>query len=509
MKPLTFQLIVFIFCCAAVAQTQTAVEHSHVERFSTPKDRAERDEAEAAEKLKVNPRDDAALNLRANARMRLGKYVEALEDLRRAVDLKPASAEYQASFGYVLFKLGRPAEAIAAERAALKLDDKNFTANYQLGRFLLMSGDAKALSESAALLKRALELDPRRSEIRFDLITAYRLLGDQPNAIAQLNLLQDARPADPRVTYADGLLASDRNDLRSAIANFQQALNKDPNLSGAWQDLGMAFIKQNKWNEAAEAFSEFAKRRSDSVEAAYLNALALYNTGRSAEAEREVRRALRLDAAAAAAHTLLGIILAARGGADLEAIESLTQAVALDARSFDANFYLGRVLYATRDYAEAVKSLRAAVKLNPKHSESRFFLGTALEANGESDEALKEYEELVSLAPDSAQGQTGLGALLVKQGKFDEAIAALKKATSLDGKMFEAQWALGRALILKEQYAEAINVLQNAVGLMPDRADAHFQLGQAYQRAGRKAEAASEFETVKRLNEAFRTRTKQ
>lgn len=509
MKPLSLQIVFILIVCALAAQAQTLAERSHVERFSTPKDRAERDEAEAAEKLKGNPKDDAAWNLRANARMRLGKYPEALEDIRRAVELKPASADYQASLGYVLFKLGRPVEAIAAERAALKLDDKNFTANYQLGRFLLINGDAKALPESAGLLKRALEIDPRRSEIRFDLITAYRLLGDQPNAIAQLNLLQDARPADPRVIYADGLLASDRNDLRMAIANFQQTLAKDPNLFGAWQDLGMAYIKQNKWQEASEAFSEFAKRRSDSVEAAYLYALALYNTGRSAEAEREVRRALRIDAGASAAHTLLGIILAARGGADFEAIESLTQAVALDASSFDANFYLGRVRYATRDYADAVKSLRAAVKINPKHSESRFFLGTTLEANGETDEALKEYEELIKLAPDSAQGQTGLGALFVKQGKLDEAIAALKKATTLDAKMFEAHWALGRALLLKEQYAEAINVLQSAVLLMPERPDAHYQLGQAYQRAGRKAEAASEFETVKRLNEEFRTRTKQ
>ncbi|MEW6125417.1 MAG: tetratricopeptide repeat protein [Acidobacteriota bacterium] len=509
MNPRNLQIILFILVGAFSATAQSSAERSHVERFSSIKDRAERDESEAVEKLKANPQDAAAWNLKANARMRLGKYTEALDDIRRAVALDGANADYQASLGYVLFKLGRPAEALAAERAALKLDDKNFTANYQLGRFLLTSGDAKALPEAVALLKRALEIDPRRSELRFDLITAYRLLGDQPNAIAQLNLLQDARPADPRVIYADGLLASDRNDLRAAIASFQQALAKDPTLFGAWQDLGLAFIRQNKWQEASETFGELTKRHSDSVEAAYLYALALYNTGRFAEAEREARRALRIDAGASAAHTLLGIILASRGGADLEAIESLTQATALDVNSFDANFYLGRVQYATRDYAGAVKSLRVAVNLNPKHSESRFFLGTALEANGESEAAFKEYEELAKLAPDSAQGQMGLGALLVRQGKLDEAIATLKKATELDVKLFEAHWALGRALILKERYTDAINALQNAVALLPDRPDAHFQLGQALQRAGRKEEAAREFETVKRLNEEFRTRTKQ
>src|SRR5262249_17266307 len=142
------------------------------------KARAERDEAEAAAKISTNPKDDEAWYRRANARMRLGRYTEAQEDLLRAVQLKPQTSEYQAGLGYALFKLGRATEAIAAERAALKLDEKNFTANYQLGRFLLLSGDAKQLPEVATLLRRALEIDPRRSEVRFDLLTAYRLLGD-------------------------------------------------------------------------------------------------------------------------------------------------------------------------------------------------------------------------------------------------------------------------------------------------------------------------------------------
>jgi len=84
---------------------------SHVERFSTPEVRAGRDEADANAKLTANPNDDQALNARALARMRLGRYNEAFDDLRRAVSLKPASAEYQANLGYVLWKLGRPEEA--------------------------------------------------------------------------------------------------------------------------------------------------------------------------------------------------------------------------------------------------------------------------------------------------------------------------------------------------------------------------------------------------------------
>lgn len=510
-------ILICLSCAVSVrAQTPAApattpAVRSHVERFSRPEVRAERTEREATAKLSANQNDAEALNARAYARMSLGNYKEAYEDLRRAVALKPSNAEYQAGLGYTLWKIGRHKEAIEAERAALKADDKNFTAHYQLGRFLLFTanGNKQQLTESAAHLRRSLELDPRRSEVRFDLLTAYRSLGDSAQAFAQLKLLEDARPSDPRVTYIDALLASDRGDMSAAINGLREAIRQDPTLYGAWHDLGLAFIKLARWKEAVETFSELSKRQPDAVEVAYFHALSLYNAGHTAEAEREARRALRLDAGSSAAHTLLGIILASRGGAsEQEAAESLSQAVALDPSSFDAQFYLGRVQYALRDYQAAARTLRAAIALNPRHAAARFFLGTTLEAASESGAALAEYQELAKLDPQSAIGQVGLGALLVKQGKTDEAIAALNRAITLDPKIFEAHLSLGRALALANRFNEAIEALQKAVALAPDRPDAHYQLGLALRRANRADEAAAEFATVERLNAEFRSRTK-
>ncbi|MDQ3585889.1 MAG: tetratricopeptide repeat protein [Pyrinomonadaceae bacterium] len=515
----------FITCCGcAVAQafgqnvpsaaTPPGAGHAtvvaprtHVERFSTPEARAERAEAEATAKLSANANDAGALNARALSRIHLGRYAEAHQDLQRAVALQPASADYRANLSHLLWKLGRPVEAVSAARAALHIDDKNFTAHYQLGRFLLLGGDAKQLSDAAQHLRRALELDPRRSEVRFDLLTVYRALGDTANAGAQLNLLQAARPADPRVIYADALLASDRGDMAAAIRNLREALRLDPSLHGARQDLGLAFVKLKQWPEAVETFSDLSRRQADSVEAAYLHALALFNAGRVPAAEQEARRALRLNAGAAAAHTLLGIILASRGGADAEAGEALAQAVSLNPASFDAHLYLGRVQYALQDYAGAVASLRAALQLDGRHAEARFFLGTALEAAGDSAAALKEYEELVRFDSPSPYGLTGLGVLQMKQGKTEEAIDTLRRVTALDERNFEAHWALGRALALAERFNEAIESLQKAVALIPDRADAHYQLGLALRRVGRTEEAAREFALVERINKEFRSRT--
>ncbi|MGH9970351.1 MAG: tetratricopeptide repeat protein [Pyrinomonadaceae bacterium] len=508
-----FQLVSVSLVCAVPAFAQgaspgaTVPARSHVERFSTPEKRAERVEAETNAKLVVNSNDTEALNLRAAARVRFGRYAEAFEDLRRAVSLKPDNSEYQANLGYVLWKLGRSDEAVSAERVALKLDEKNFMAHHQLGRFLLRTGEPKQLGEAATHLRRALELDPRQYDVRFELIAVYRALGSTAEASTQLDFLWDARPSDPRVFYMSALLASDRGDLQAAIKDFKAALHRDPTLLGAWQDLGLAYIKLTLWTEAVETFAELARRDVDAVDAAYLHALALFNAGRATDAEREVRRALRINAGVAEAHTLLGVVLASRGNANADALEALSQAVALNPNSFDAHFYLGRVLYATKDYTGAVKELRSAVGLNLRHPEARFFLGTSLEALGESGAAMTEYRELVKIDAESAIGLLGLGALLLKQGKTEDAISALKRSTSLNPKSFEAHWVLGRAFVLAERFSEAVEVLQMAVSLARYRADAHYQLGLALRRLGRAEEAAREFALVDKLNTEFRTST--
>lgn len=488
-----------------VSSPAAASTRSHVERFSAPEDRAGRDEAEANAKLAANPDDASALNTRALARMRLGRHAEAHADLRRAVTLAPSNADYHAGLGYALWKLSRPAEAVNALRTALKLDEKNFTARYQLGRFLLRLGEPALVKESVVHLRRALELDARQIETRFELIAAYRELNDPEQATAQLKIIQDARPSDPRVSYVAGLLASDRGDMPAAVEGFRAALRRDPTLAGAWQDLGVAYVKLARWPEAVETFNELTKRQNDSSDAAYFHALALHNAARGEESEREVRRALRLNAGASAAHALLGIILFTRSGASVEARDALAQATALDPSDFDAHYYLGRVQGDIKDYVGSVKSLGAAVRLEPRHQFARFLYGYALELTGEFEAAMKEYEELVKQNPDSAYGQLGLGALLVKQGKSDEAVAALRRSIALDASIFESHWSLGRALAIAKRYPEAIEAFRAAVALAPGRPDGHYQLGLALQRTGQPDEAKRAFDEAARITTAFRT----
>jgi tetratricopeptide (TPR) repeat protein len=479
-------------------------EASHVERFASPHEKAMRAEADATARLRAKADDVEALVDRGASRLALRELNGALADFRRAADLDPKRVDVLTSYGYVLSLLNRKADARAALERALALDPKEPFANYHYGRTLLASGgDART---AIVHLERALTSRPDLTEIRVDLFSAYRVVGDAALASAQLRYLMEARPRDPRNAYLQGLLASDRGDLDAAVERFRAALSAFPGLSAARRDLALALVRSGRWSEAEPVLEALVASTPAAFEPAYLRALTRFNLGRRAEAEADARELARRFPTAAPAHTLLGIALLG-GAGTAEAIASLRKATDLDPAAFDANLYLGRALFGERAYEDAAAAFARAVAAKPDDVQARFFYATALEYGGSSDQAFAQYEELARRSPTSAEGFVGLGAVQARRGDFEAAAGSLARAVELAPGLFEAQFRLGTALSRAGRLEEAIAALGQAVELEPNRADGHYQLGLALRRAGRADEAAREFATVERLNEEFRSRT--
>ncbi len=477
-------------------------EPSHVERFADPKTSYTRAEEEATARLLANPGDVKALADRGMARLHLRKFNAALDDLRHATAFDPASADAKAQLAYGLWVAGRLDDALRVAREAAAEDQNLASPQYYLGRLLLLTGGAT--KEAIDHLQRAAMLNPEQTETHFDLLEAYRTLGDEPRAIVELRLLRASLPpSSGLLLYAEGLIAADAGQRDSALEDFRKAITAEPHLVSARHDLGIALAQAGKWQEAVEVLGELTKQEPSSSSAAYFYALALQNSQHRQEAEQEVRRALTLDPKSADAYTLLGIILATRG-AYAEAVSTLENAARLDPKSFDAEFYLGRARYALRDLNGSRDALAAAVTLRPTDPQARFFLATILEEMGDRDAAVAQYNELIKLAPNDPHGYLGLGSFLAEHGQTDDAMAALRRARELDAQNFEAALAMGRLLARRGQWRQAIQLLREATTLAPRSADAHYQLGLALKRDGQLDAAKKEFGLVDRLNRELR-----
>jgi tetratricopeptide (TPR) repeat protein len=287
--------------------------------------------------------------------------------------------------------------------------------------------------------------------------------------------------------------------------------------------LGQKLLVAKRYAEADELFKAFLDKWPEEPAALYGAALAAFNLGRAAEAERLARAAAeglnknandnaKSDATSrsqrllgADALVLLAVAQGARGD-DAAALKSVKRAVVLAPEHFDAQFTLGRALYGVGDSAGAAKAFRDALRLRPDDARALFFLATALENAGDTNAALAAYRDLTRQQPQAAEGHLGLGVLLIKRGgaDADKGIEELRTAVRIDPNQYEAQVTLGRALLTQKLVAESIEHLNRAAELAPNNPEPHYQLALAYRRLGMNDKAVAETAIVKRIHESRR-----
>jgi len=121
--------------------------------------------------------------------------------------------------------------------------------------------------------------------------------------------------------------------------------------------------------------------RMATIPEAWTAALAHYDAGRLAEAEKCCRQILAADSKHVNAWHLLGGLALRSGQRDL-AIQYLRRTVELEPRFAQAYHNLGTALQEQGQLAEAVECYRRALVLRPDLAQAESNLGTALGAMG-------------------------------------------------------------------------------------------------------------------------------
>jgi predicted membrane-bound spermidine synthase len=146
-----------------------------------------------------------------------------------------------------------------------------------------------------------------------------------------------------------------------------------PDTDAAHNVIGVALLRQSRYEEAAAAFREALARNPDSV-----------------DANRNLASAL------------------AGAGHDVDAIGYLRHAVRLDPRNGPAQYELGRLLLDHREFGEASKCFRAALPSMPASSSLHNDLGVALASTGDLRDAIEQFRLAVSLDPAFAEARRNL-----------------------------------------------------------------------------------------------------
>ncbi len=343
--------------------------------------------------------------------------------------------------GFIASSTSRPDEAIAEDRAAIKLDPQWAYAHHCLAFVFDQQGK---LDESAKEYRQAIRMNETS-------IPWWSTRSNPDFADPHINLgwvlLEQHKPDDaiaecrrataiaPKSAYARYLLGSsldDRNRTDEAIAEYRAAIRLDPRYANPHAGLAGVAIEQNKLDDAMAEIQRALQLNPDLPFAHYLLGVVLQNQYKSDEAIQEFKTAIQLYPKYPEAHVGIGQLMHSRGDPDAAVEAEYRTAIQLNPNSPLAHDALG-TLYLSQDKDdEAAAEYNTAIHIDPDFAMAHDDLGTALLYQSKMDEAVAEYRTAIRLYPTSALYHHNLGYILNLQGKKEEADIELKKGHELD-----------------------------------------------------------------------------
>jgi len=219
-------------------------------------------------------------------------------------------------------------------------------------------------------------------------------------------------------------------DLERAIAQFEQAVEKDPGYAPAYAGLADCYTLMGR-HRYLSADQVFPKARSYAEKALGLNDhLAEAHTSLAAVlftydwdwkgAEDQFRRALELNPNYATAHYWLSLLLLTTGRLQ-DAVSEAEKAQALDPLSPVVGGCVVQAYFFQEQYGRAIDECRRYLEMDPNFIVARDFLVHLQARNGDFTEAENEAKKLVETSERKAEALAHLAYVHATSGRTEEA----------------------------------------------------------------------------------------
>jgi tetratricopeptide (TPR) repeat protein len=222
-------------------------------------------------------------------------------------------------------------------------------------------GAAIAWKKSAAIAP----LDPK---LRFTLAMAYIRLNRTDWARQELESLAALDGKDALYPYWLGRIDYDGHEYNGAIQHFRKAIELDPKMARAYDNLGLCYYYQNQNELAVENYKKAIELDRDAghpSEWPYLDlAITEQFLNETRDAETNLREALRLDPDFTKAHFQLGTVLEDEGRLK-EALVELREAARLDATYAEPHMAIARIDHKLGNESDARDEVQAYLRLHP------------------------------------------------------------------------------------------------------------------------------------------------
>jgi len=365
--------------------------------------------------------------------------------------------------GDLYVQQGKFPEAVIEYRNAARAGPTDISIHWKLSQATLKTRDFQtALTE----LQRVVALDPNHERAKETLGEIYLAIGKMQEADRIAQDLVTRYPHRPAGYVLKGSLAAREGDLAAALAQFQQAVERDAQMDETMLTIGHLYLLQQNPAQALFWYDRALKVNPDSIDAYAARGNYYFAVGQPSEGEQDFQKAVELSNDSE--DSRLAIV-----------VHHLTQ---------------GRPHYAEQELiaiADATKSLKARMLL----------VELKLEL-GEADEAKRLMATILSEEGRDLRITYLQGRLALAEQRREEARSFLQEVVKRDGGMAAAHLYLGILNLLEGQRIPGEEQLLETVKLDPSNSKAHLALAELYLSENSFAKAEREAFEVLRRNPA-------
>ncbi len=181
------------------------------------------------------------------ANLRVGRFAEAEEALRRAVQLHPHNAPALRLWAQALLGRDRLVDAEAAAQRAIDLEPLKPDNYAWVARIYGKQGDYERALEA---WEQALAFDSEEREYLGEIGQTYFKMGRVEEAVAVLGRVVRMWPDDDLAQGNLGVIHFQAGKLVAAEMAFARAADLAPQKMQWWKYLAVIYLQQNRWDEA-------------------------------------------------------------------------------------------------------------------------------------------------------------------------------------------------------------------------------------------------------------------
>jgi tetratricopeptide (TPR) repeat protein len=319
-------------------------------------------------------------------------------------------------------------------------------------------------------------------------------------AEAEKNFLQivATTPGDVGAHANLGVIYMRQQKWKRALEELRAAEKLAPQIPGIRLNIGLAYYRQSDYHQAIAPFESVVRDQPDSAQARHLLGLCYMFDERYADAATALEPLWDSSNGDLSYLYVMAVAAGKAGRHDLEE-RSLARLLEAGEKSPVLHLLMGKAYLNRGDDDKALAELEQAAQADPKLPMLHYNIGIIYKRRRDYEKAKEEFLKDVAVEPDVAYNYDELGTMCLALEQDRDARSYFEQALQRNSRIGTSWFGLAKIDKAEKRYAQALKALDSAGAIDPKSASVHYLRAQVLMQLGRKAEAQTEFTAVRRL----------